>query len=151
MAHSSFCFEEPEHSPGFLMWQTTVNWQRLIKKALEPHHISHAQFVLLALLLWKQGKGERVTQVDLVKMSQLDKMTVSKSLKKLVSMNLVERYENQEDTRAKLVLLTEAGAILTRKLVPMVKNRDADFFGQLNNQEKQGLIGILKKLIGKKL
>ncbi len=36
MTDSVFGFEQPEHSPGFLLWQTTITWQRLIKKALDP-------------------------------------------------------------------------------------------------------------------
>ena len=73
---------QPEDSPGFLLWQTTISWQRMIKKALESHDISHAQFVIMAILLWWHSKEKDVTQIDIVTMSKLDKMTVSKSLKK---------------------------------------------------------------------
>jgi hypothetical protein len=34
-AKSAFGFEVPEASPGFLLWQTTTAWQRLIKKMLD--------------------------------------------------------------------------------------------------------------------
>ena len=148
MANPPFGFDAPKQSPGFLLWQTTLCWQRLIKKALEPHNISHAQFVILAILLWWQGNNKDVTQIDIIGMSKLDKMTVSKSLKKLVAMDLVERYENQEDTRAKSVKLTKSGAALARKLVPIVEGVDSDFFGQLKNKEEQNLITLLQSLTG---
>ena len=90
----------------FLLWKTTTIWQRLVKKALEPSGISHAQFVLLASLLWFDLQKKKLTQVDLIDSTKLDKMTVSSSLKKLVTLGLVSRVENQEDTRAKLVSLT---------------------------------------------
>lgn len=52
MSDIPFGFAKPEDSPGFLLWQTTIIWQRRIKKALESHDISHAQFVIMAILLW---------------------------------------------------------------------------------------------------
>ena len=98
-----FGFDKPEDSPGFLLWQTTMVWQRLIKKALEAHDISHAQFVIMATLLWFEAHHYDTTQILIVNWSKLDKMTVSKSLKKLVVQGLVKRMEHQTDTRAKTV------------------------------------------------
>ena len=146
MKSSPFGFDVPEDSPGFLLWQTALSWQRLIKKALEPHDISHAQFVMMAILLWWHGQQKDVTQIDIVGMSKLDKMTVSKSLKKLVGMDLVVRHENQEDNRAKSVQLTKLGVALARKLVPIVEGVDANFFGQLPKEQEKDLIVILQKL-----
>lgn len=146
MAKPPFSFDAPEHSPGFLLWQTTICWQRLIKKALKSHNISHAQFVIMAILLWWQRQKKDATQIDIIGLSKLDKMTVSKSLKKLVAMDLVERYENQEDTRAKSVQLTKSGLALAKKLVPIVEGVDADFFARLKNKEEKDLIMLLQKL-----
>lgn len=148
MTNPPFGFEAPEDSPGLLLWQTTMIWQRLIKRALEPYEISHAQFVILATLLWWQGKEKDVTQIDIVRMSKLDKMTVSKSLKKLGSMNLVQRQEHQEDTRAKSVQLTKSGGELARKLVPIVEKVDADYFSGLGSSQEKELIVALQKLVG---
>ena len=97
-----------------------MSWQRLIKQALEPYGVSHSQFVIMAILLWFSKKNIELTQVELIKMSNLDKMTVSKSLKKLVDMGLVTRYENLEDTRAKNAKLTKKGVNLASRLVPLV-------------------------------
>ena len=95
------------------------------------------QFVIIAILLWWHGQKKDVTQIDIVTMSKLDKMTVSKSLKKLVGMDLVARHENQEDTRAKSVQLTKSGAALTGKLVLIVEGVDEDFFAKLPKIETQ--------------
>ena len=146
MSNSPFGFDAPKQSPGFLLWQVTISWQRLIKKALTSHDISHAQFVILAILLWRKSKGNPVTQIDIINMSKLDKMTVSKSLKKLAGMDLVERYEKKDDTRAKSVCLTKQGTKLVNKLVPIVEGIDADFFVHLSNNERKGLITVLQNL-----
>ena len=146
MTNPPFDFDAPEDSPGFLLWQTTISWQRMIKKALEPHDISHAQFVIMAILLWWHGQKKEVTQIDIVTLSKLDKMTVSKSLKKLVGMDLVARHENVDDTRAKSVQLTKSGVALAAKLVPIVEGVDEDFFAKLPKKQEKDLIVILRKL-----
>lgn len=147
LKNSSFGFEAPEDSPGFLLWQTTVTWQRLIKKALDAYDISHAQFVIMAVLLWFEEHQERPTQIAIARLSKLDKMTVSKSLKKLVSLGYMSREESQQDTRAKCVRLTLAGKDLASRLVPVVEKIDETFFGALDQNEQKTLIRSLNKLV----
>ncbi|MBS0184886.1 MAG: winged helix-turn-helix transcriptional regulator [Proteobacteria bacterium] len=141
-----FGFEEPQDSPGFLLWQTTMTWQRLIKKELEPFGVSHAQFVIMALLLWFKAHHYDTTQTLIVEWSKLDKMTVSKALKKLVEEKLVERFEHKIDTRSKSVFLTEKGKELIHQLVPRVEHIDETFFEKLG-QTQPIFIQTLKKLI----
>lgn len=141
-----FGFEQAHKSPGFLLWQTTMLWQRLIKKALEPYAISHAQFVIMATLLWFELQKKSTTQVEIIQWSKLDKMTVSKSLKKLVSLKLVNRMEHQTDSRAKNVLLTSTGKKLVRQLIPLVEEVDVQFFGRTSKHNQEMLIKIFQKL-----
>lgn len=149
MADPTFGFKKPEHSPGFLLWQTMVTWQRRIKKALDPYDISHAQFVILANVLWFEGIKQTPTQILIVRSTKLDKMTVSKSLKKLVTQGLIKRAEHKDDTRAKSVHLTVAGKAMASKLIPIVEKIDAEFFGVMNRKNQQSLINILADLVSK--
>lgn len=146
MSKLPFGFDKPEDSPGFLLWQATMTWQRLIKKALEPHGVSHAQFVIMALLLWFKEHRYDITQILIVKWSKLDKMTVSKSLKSLVSQGLAHRVEHETDTRAKSVSLTSKGKALVCNLVPIVEQIDAEFFGAVSQTHQRTLMHILRKL-----
>ena len=141
-----FGFEEPQDSPGFLLWQTTMTWQRLIKKELASFGISHAQFVIMAILLWFKGHNYDTTQTFIINWSKLDKMTVSKALKKLVDQGFVDRFEHKTDTRSKSVSLTEKGKALICQLVPRVEHIDETYFGKLD-QDQPTLIQILKKLM----
>lgn len=143
---SHFGFERPEDSPGFLLWQTTITWQRLIKNALEPFDISHPQFVIMAILMWFEEHDYDTMQVSIVNWSKLDKMTVSQSLKKLAAQGLVQRAEHKIDTRAKMVVLTDKGRELIGKLIPLVEAIDTDFFGKVSKEDEQSLIKILNKL-----
>ncbi len=140
MSKSSFGFQRAEDSPGFLLWQVTSTWQRKIKQALEPFDVSHAQFVMMAVLLWLTEHHEEVTQVKLIDWTKLDKMTVSKSLKKLSAMGFVQRAESIDDSRAKSVKLTPSGKKLIKKLVPIIEKIDVDFFSPLNKQELKQFI-----------
>ncbi len=147
MSNLPFGFDTPEDSPGFLLWQTTMIWQRQIKKALELHNVSHAQFVIMATLMWFAAHQYDTTQILIVNQTKLDKMTVSKSLKKLVSLGFVNRIEHEIDTRAKSVTLTDKGIKMVHILVPIVEAIDAKFFGTASKPEQKQLISILSKLI----
>lgn len=149
MADSAFGFEKPEHSPGFLLWQTMITWQRRIKKALDRYDISHAQFVILANVLWFEGVKQTPTQILIVRSTKLDKMTVSKSLKKLVAIGLIKRVEHKDDTRAKSVYLTVKGKTMASKLVAIVEKIDEDFFGIMSTANQRSLINILADLVSK--
>jgi DNA-binding MarR family transcriptional regulator len=142
-----FGFDKPEDSPGFLLWQTTMLWQRQIKKALEAFDLSHPQFVILASLLWFEVHHYDTTQISIVNWTKLDKMTVSKSLKKLVDMKYVKRLEHENDARAKSVSLTVKGKELTVKLIPFVEAVDHRFFGNASDSEQKKLILTLRKLV----
>lgn len=147
MPKSAFSVEKPEDSAGLLLWQTTVMWQRSIKQVLDPHGISHAQFVILAILLWSYETRQEPTQILIAQQSKLDKMTVSKSLKRLAQQGFIERGESAKDSRAKCSRLTEKGKTMATKLVPLVEKIDADFFGRVDAQDQQSLRYILAKMV----
>lgn len=147
MPNSSFRFKEPEHSPGFLLWQVTVEWQRKIKSAIDPLGITHPQFVICALLLWFSENNISPTQVAIIEKSKLDKMTVSSSLKKLSEKGLIHREESPTDTRAKLVSLTDKGNKLVKKAIKIVEDADYLFFLKLNKNDLSNMKIILNKLV----
>ena len=146
MSKLPFGFDAPKDSPGFLLWQATMIWQRQIKKALEQYNVSHAQFVIMASLMWFEAHGYDTTQILIVNQTKLDKMTVSKSLKKLVQMGLVNRIEHEVDTRAKSVSLTEKGKDMVRTLVPIIEGIDSTFFSKASDLEQKSLVHTLGKL-----
>ncbi len=141
-----FSFDKPADSPGFMLWQTTITWQRAIKEALDPYDISHSQFVIMALLLWFEKHAYSPTQILIANWSKLDKMTVSKAINKLVSKELVNQSEHKGDTRAKSVILTKNGIKLIHKLIPLIERLDDQFFNKLSNSERDALIRSFKKI-----
>jgi DNA-binding MarR family transcriptional regulator len=147
MSKSTFGFDKPELSSGFLLWQVSTIWQRKIKHALSEFGVSHPQFVMMALLLWCHEQGISPNQSYLIEQTQLDKMTVSNTLKRLVSEGLVKRVACEEDTRAKRITLSKVGMALTKKCVPVVEGIDAQLFKPLNKHQSEALNAALYLLV----
>ena len=126
-----FHFKSPNDSPGYLLGQLTMLWQRKQKKVLDPLDLTHTQFVLLAALGWLSKKNETVTQVDIANQSNADRMMVSKVLRKLEEKGFITRQEHETDTRAKTIRLTTDGEHVLQKAIIEVENVDLDFFSPL--------------------
>lgn len=128
----NFHFKNPEDSPGYLLGQLTMHWQRRQKKVLDPLDLTQTQFVLLAALGWLSKKSSSVTQIDIANQSNSDRMMVSKVLRTLEEKGFITRQEHETDTRAKTIRLTDTGEIVLQKAIIEVENADLDFFSALN-------------------
>ncbi len=126
-----FQFKSPNDSPGYLLGQLTMLWQRKLKKVLDPLDLTHTQFVLLAALGWLSKKNKAVTQVDIANQSNADRMMVSKVLRTLEEKKFITRQEHETDTRAKTIRLTADGVAVLQKAIKNVENADLDFFSVL--------------------
>ncbi len=144
---SNFQVKKVEQSSGFLLWQVTTLWQREIKTALDVVNLSHSGFVILASLLWFKEQEIIVTQTTIIEHTKLDKMTVSKSLKALEKNGFVFRSENELDTRAKTIILTDSGMELAIKSVKIVENIDNAFFSKLDKEDKNKLNSLFIELL----
>jgi DNA-binding MarR family transcriptional regulator len=123
-----FHFKSPNDSPGYLLGQVTMLWQRKQKKVLDPLDLTQTQFVLLAALGWLSKKSNAVTQVDIANQTNCDRMMVSKVLRTLEDKGFLTRQEHEKDTRAKIIQLTENGEFVLQKAIIEVENADLDFF-----------------------
>jgi DNA-binding MarR family transcriptional regulator len=124
-------FATPEDSPGFLLWRVTNAWQRAIRAALEPLGLTHAQFVILAVLGWMNKSVESVTQSQLAERAGTDVMMTSQIVRALEERGLIERRTNPADARARWLRITDAGMKLVARAVKVVEANDAAFFAVL--------------------
>jgi len=131
-----FHFKKPEDSPGYLLGQLTMLWQRRLKRVLDPLDLTHTQFALLCALAWLSGESNTVTQIDIANQSNADRMMVSKVLRTLEDKKFITRHENATDTRAKTIRLTTTGELLLQKAIISVETADLDFFGGLGTNLK---------------
>lgn len=129
-----FIFKSPDDSPGYLLGQLTMLWQRKQKKVLDPLNLTQTQFVLLAALGWLSKISDAVTQIDIANQSNTDRMMVSKVLRTLEEKKFISRQEHQTDTRAKVITLTHEGAKILQKALTAVENTDSEFFSVLGER-----------------
>lgn len=129
-----FRFKSPNDSPGYLLGQVMMLWQRKQKKVLDPLYLTQTQFVLLTALGWLSKKNKSVTQVDIANQSNADRMMVSKVLRTLEEKGFITRQEHKTDTRAKTIRLTTKGEIVLQEAIIAVENADLNFFATLDNK-----------------
>jgi len=125
-----FHFKSPEDSPGYLLGQLTMLWQRKLKRVLDPLDLTQTQFVLLAALAWLSKKSDSVTQIDIANQGNADRMMVSKVLRTLEEKQFLTRNEHKTDTRAKTITLTPSGAAILQKALSAIETADLEFFSQ---------------------
>lgn len=137
--------KEPNNNIGYLLWQTTMLWQRQMNNALSKVGLTHTQFVILASIGWLLKKSANVTQKEIADFSKTDRMMVSKILRTLQKNGLVERKEHETDTRAKCVFLTEKGKKTLHQAFEIKLLSNNEFFSNLPDEER--FISDLKHIL----
>lgn len=132
---SPFKHETPNDSPGFLLWKITLLWQQKLAKVLEPFGITQTQFAILASLRWFEEQGKETTQIHIAEHAKIDRMTLSKAIRKLETAGLVIRRSSLSDSRAINVRFTDAGNSLIYQAVQAIEQADDDFFACLDEQQ----------------
>lgn len=131
--HSQYT-DNHQESTGLLFARVYNAWHGRVKKALQKVGLTHPQFIILTSLGYLELQQDLVTQVNLATFSDMDVMTVSQVLKLLLKKGLVERREHPQDSRAKVVFLTDAGRERMNQALPLVEAIDQTYFGQLGIQ-----------------
>ncbi len=84
-----------------------------------------------------------VFATDICAHSTQDKMTVSRAVASLETRGLLQRHDDPQDRRNKLLELTPAGHAMYQKLVPLVLAREAYLIETLTPEER----GLLDRLL----
>ncbi|UIF90013.1 MarR family winged helix-turn-helix transcriptional regulator [Cupriavidus sp. UYPR2.512] len=87
-------------------------------KALKPYGLSLSEWRVCALL----GKEPHQRLTTLTVAACVDMSALSRIVDRLIEQGLVTREKSGDDGRAVRLALTEKGAELTRKIVPMAKH-----------------------------
>ena len=136
MADSSpFRYNKADDSAGFLLWKITALWQARLGKVLSEFGITQTQYAILASLRWFEEKSEPTTQSHLVEHTKIDKMTVSKAIRRLESEGFVLREKSATDSRATNVRFSAKGKKIIQKAIVAIESADEDFFSCLNEKQ----------------
>jgi DNA-binding MarR family transcriptional regulator len=135
----------PNDSPGFLLWRTTLRWQREITAALRPLDLTHVQFVLLASAWWLNSQGRRPSQVELAAFAETDIKMTSTVIRGLERTGLLQRDVDPKDARAFRLRVTRAGARLAPRAIDVVEAADRRFFAGVPQRDVLRLLNRLAR------
>lgn len=136
----------PGDHPGFLLWRVTLSWQREVVAALGPLGLTHVQFVLLACTYWLNEQGRTPNQAAVAEQAGTDVKMTSQVLRTLEAKGLLVREPDPDDSRARRLRVTAAGADLAPRAMAAVERADATFFEPVATGEALALLGKLARV-----
>ena len=142
---SIFDIQTPQQSVGFQFWKLHQQWQKRVHKALEPYHITHTQFVIMASIAWFEEQNKQPSQAQVTKLMNIDKMAFSKAVRQLEEHGLVKRKQSKKDARVKALSLTKKSLIIMPQAILAIEFVDKEVFGTLG-EHKQTFNKILLML-----
>ncbi|MCG8374395.1 MAG: hypothetical protein MI700_12715, partial [Balneolales bacterium] len=74
----------PQERLGYLIWQINMQWVRQVNHMVSEFDITHTQLLVLVGTRMLGMNKEEVIQQDLVELIKIDRMLVSKMVKKNV-------------------------------------------------------------------
>jgi DNA-binding MarR family transcriptional regulator len=124
-----------QKNPGYQLWLATNAWQRIIRKALEPLHLTHVQFVLLASIDLLRDEDEGVTtQAKVSRFAATDENMTSQVIRSLANRGLLVRACHPTDARARCLSLTEEGRKLLADAKAAILPARERFFAPLGDR-----------------
>ena len=130
---------------AILIKKASLQFDKESNKALEPYGIGSSQYKILKYLLTKEDHKARVT--DLENFLSATHPTTIGHIDYLEKVGLVERIDNPEDARGKLIKPTEKTLSLEKELNEVGNTIEENLTSNLNKKEKEEMIALLKKLL----
>ena len=104
--------------------------------------LSRDEWRVLAVL----GSHTALTAKVLAPMINLEKMAVSRAIKRMISNQLITKTSDPVDKRAFQLSLTEKGEALRQQLIPRAMVREQQLLSVLNKEEQKQMFSLMKKL-----
>ena len=98
------------------------------------------------LIIISLAHQQGVTQLELVRRTHLSPPTVSVTLKRLEALGYISRVTDSIDQRAVRVYLTEKGEQMNMTSLQNVKRIDSILMKDITEQEKEILLGLLRRM-----
>ncbi len=95
------------------------------------------------------GSYMPVKSADIAYQSRLDSYTVSRAVKKLLALKLIESRQDEVKKNVKNLYLNDAGITLYRRLITAMDDRAKQLESVLSNKEQQLFFNILERLENK--
>ena len=112
---------------------------------LAPAELTPSQFKIIKFLFW-QG-DTHIRQVDIEKHFSMTNPTVTGLLKNLEEKGWIRREVNPEDSRSKIICLTDAALTRKEEMYTYGEQIEEAMIHDLTEKEREMLEKLLKKLV----
>jgi len=117
--------------------------QGIARTYSERFGLSITEWRVIAIL----GRFENTAAATVAERSAMDKVAISRAVRRLLEMKLIRRHQGQEDRRAKPLALTAAGRRVYAAIAPAALGFEARLLNALTPAERRSLDRILDKLL----
>ncbi|WOH36237.1 MarR family winged helix-turn-helix transcriptional regulator [Thalassotalea fonticola] len=116
--------------------------QSLAIKYSKQYGISVQEWRILAVL----GEGTKLSAVAITNRIAMDKVAVSRAVKRLIEKGLVIKHLDSKDQRSHELALSNEGIEMYQQLVPIALEHEQQVTDNLTLKEQQSLLKLLSKL-----
>lgn len=117
---------------------------REVNQQVKKYNLDNNLFLYLLRIIENPG----LTQFELIQLVQVDKTTMSRSLKKLIDRDYIQKKVNPENKNFKKLFPTEKALNLQKNIAGIEKNYIDEKLKGLTNSQKVALSQILLNIEG---
>ncbi|MBO6755895.1 MAG: MarR family transcriptional regulator [Roseibium sp.] len=104
------------------------------------HGLTPSEWRTMAIL----GATGRMPAAEIVDRSSMDKVSVSRSVKKMHARGLLEKADNLEDGRSTLLFLSHAGRQVYEDIVPKVLAAEARMLKGIDDRDFEVFLSVMR-------
>lgn len=130
---------------AILIKKTALVVEKLSNHVLVPYELTHTQYKILMMLF--RNKGKQIRQADIETHFSMTNPSVTGIIQNLEKKGFLERIQNPDDKRSKLLKLTEKAVSLEKELHALGESIEMQVTKNLTTEESEQLIVLLKKVM----
>ena len=92
------------------------------------------------------GQAPGLSADEVAARTQMDKVTVSRAVARLLDKDYVDRGISERDRRRSVLRLSRRGNGVYARIIPMARKFDREFCAGLSHADREGLFELLEKL-----
>lgn len=139
-------FPDPKEKLGYLFWQINMQWVRRVNQLVSQFEMTHTQLITLVATQWMSTKKDEVIQQDLVEAIKIDRMLVSKMVKKNVEAGYLLKKSSESDSRVNVLELTRAGREKIIEVFPVMLKAEQEFYSSLG-EKRESVTNDLQQML----
>lgn len=130
---------------AILIKKSALVIEKLSNHVLVPYELTHTQYKILMVLF--RNKGKQIRQADIETHFSMTNPSVTGIIQNLEKKGLLERVQNPNDKRSKLLTLTEKAISLEEEMYALGESLEMQVTKNLTVEESKQLIVLLKKVL----